>query len=65
MSRRVWLVRHASTDWTGQRWCGTTDLPLNEQGLAEAEQLATRLRRASRAVPSSSARRCDARDRDG
>jgi broad specificity phosphatase PhoE len=43
MSRRVWLVRHASTDWTGQRWCGTTDLPLNERGRAEAERLATAL----------------------
>jgi ribonuclease H / adenosylcobalamin/alpha-ribazole phosphatase len=40
MTRRVWLVRHASTDWTGRRWCGTTDLALNRQGRVEAEMLA-------------------------
>jgi probable phosphoglycerate mutase len=43
MSRRVWLVRHGSTDWTGQRWCGTTDLPLNELGRAEVESLVSDL----------------------
>jgi broad specificity phosphatase PhoE len=40
MTRRVWLVRHASTDWTGRRWCGSTDLALNRQGRLEAEILA-------------------------
>jgi probable phosphoglycerate mutase len=43
VSERVWLARHASTDWTGRRWCGTTDLPLNEPGRAEAERLAAAL----------------------
>jgi probable phosphoglycerate mutase len=37
------LVRHASTDWTGVRWAGRTDLPLNEAGRGEAEALAVRL----------------------
>jgi broad specificity phosphatase PhoE len=40
MSHRVWLVRHASTDWTGIRWCGTTDLGLSNRGRVEAERLA-------------------------
>ena len=40
MSRRVWLIRHASTDWTGRRWCGSTDLGLNRQGRIEADRLA-------------------------
>jgi broad specificity phosphatase PhoE len=43
MRRRVWLARHASTDWTGRRWCGTIDLPLNDAGRAEAESLALAL----------------------
>jgi ribonuclease H / adenosylcobalamin/alpha-ribazole phosphatase len=44
MSRRLWLVRHASTDWTGRRWSGRSDLPLSEAGLGEASDLAERLR---------------------
>ena len=36
----MWLVRHGSTDWSGQRWCGRTDLPLNGRGRAEADALA-------------------------
>jgi broad specificity phosphatase PhoE len=44
MTDRVWLVRHASTEWTGRRWCGRTDVPLSPQGLAEAVALAARLR---------------------
>jgi broad specificity phosphatase PhoE len=43
VARRVWLVRHGSTDWTGRRWCGTTDLPLSREGRAEAEALAAEL----------------------
>jgi broad specificity phosphatase PhoE len=39
----IWLVRHASTDWTGVRWAGLTDLPLNDAGRAEAMALAARL----------------------
>ena len=40
MIDRIWLVRHASTDWSGKRWCGRTDLPLSAEGIAEAEELA-------------------------
>src|SRR5260221_663027 len=40
MIDRIWLVRHASTDWSGKRWCGRTDLPLSAEGMAEAEELA-------------------------
>jgi broad specificity phosphatase PhoE len=43
MTDRVWLVRHASTAWSGQRWCGRTDLPLSAAGRAEAVLLASRL----------------------
>ena len=43
MTDRVWLVRHASTAWSGQRWCGRTDLPLSAVGRAEAGRLAARL----------------------
>lgn len=43
MSEVVWLVRHASTAWTGRRWCGRTDLPLSPAGREEAERLAGRL----------------------
>lgn len=37
------LVRHASTDWTGVRFCGLADPPLNDAGRREAEELAERL----------------------
>ena len=37
------LVRHASTDWTGVRFCGTADPPLNDAGRREAETVAARL----------------------
>jgi broad specificity phosphatase PhoE len=43
MTDRVWLVRHASTDWSGERWCGLTDLSLSRAGVAEARSLASRL----------------------
>ncbi len=43
MTDRVWLVRHASTEWSGQRWCGLTDLSLSRAGVAEARSLANRL----------------------
>jgi broad specificity phosphatase PhoE len=45
MTDRVWLVRHASTDWSGERWCGWTDLALSATGVAAAQALATRLAR--------------------
>jgi broad specificity phosphatase PhoE len=37
------LVRHASTDWSGVRYCGRADPPLNGRGRAEAEALAGRV----------------------
>ncbi len=40
---RIVLVRHASTDWSGTRFCGRTDLPLNETGRAEVDLLVARL----------------------
>jgi ribonuclease H / adenosylcobalamin/alpha-ribazole phosphatase len=40
----VWLVRHASTAWTGRRWCGREDPPLTFAGRREARELAVRLR---------------------
>lgn len=43
MTGPIWLVRHASTNWTGARWCGRTDLPLSATGVAEANALAGRL----------------------
>ena len=43
MTDRVWLVRHASTEWSGERWCGLTDLSLSRAGVAEARLLASRL----------------------
>ena len=39
----VVLVRHASTAWSGLRYCGRSDPPLSEQGVAEADGLATAL----------------------
>lgn len=32
----IWLVRHASTDWTGRRWCGRSDPALTPAGAAAA-----------------------------
>ena len=32
----VYLVRHARTRWSGARYCGRTDLPLSDEGLADA-----------------------------
>jgi broad specificity phosphatase PhoE len=37
------FVRHASTSWTGVRYCGRSDPPLSEDGIRAAEDLATRL----------------------
>ncbi|MEO8437948.1 MAG: histidine phosphatase family protein [Chloroflexota bacterium] len=39
----VVLVRHASTDWSGVRYCGRSDPPLNAAGWAEAVVLASEL----------------------
>ena len=37
------LVRHASTDWSGVRYCGLADPPLNDAGRAGANALAERV----------------------
>jgi broad specificity phosphatase PhoE len=37
------LVRHASTAWSGRRYCGRSDPPLTAAGRAEADALARRL----------------------
>jgi probable phosphoglycerate mutase len=37
------LVRHASTAWSGRRYCGRSDPPLSASGRAEAVALADRL----------------------
>ncbi len=43
MTDRLWLIRHASTEWSGERWCGLTDLSLSRAGITEATSLASRL----------------------
>jgi broad specificity phosphatase PhoE len=44
MTRRIWLVRHASTAWTGVRWTGArSDPELSDEGHAAAERLAVAL----------------------
>lgn len=44
-SLRVYLIRHAATDWTvSGQYTGGTDVPLSEQGEAAARELAPRLR---------------------
>ncbi len=40
---RIWLVRHAPTEWTGRRWCGRSDPPLSEAGRVAADRLAVEL----------------------
>jgi len=39
----VVLVRHGSTSWTGRRYCGRSDPPLDAAGLAAARSLAAAL----------------------
>ena len=40
---QIILVRHASTAWSGVRYCGVSDPPLSPTGLAEARRLAESL----------------------
>lgn len=59
MATRLVLIRHGETDWNIQkRYMGSTDVALNENGMKQAEMLATRLdKRAIRAVYSSDSAR--------
>ena len=42
----IYVTRHGETDYNAAgRYCGSTDVPLNENGLAQARDLARRLAR--------------------
>lgn len=44
--RRIYLVRHGVTEWNAQfRYQGSTDIPLSEEGLEQAERVGMRLSR--------------------
>ena len=42
-TRRVAFARHGETAWTGRRYAGHTDLPLDDRGVASAAALAARV----------------------
>jgi broad specificity phosphatase PhoE len=44
VTRAIWLVRHATTAWTGVRWTGArSDPPLSDEGRRAADELGTEL----------------------
>src|SRR4051812_7747117 len=43
VTMEIVLVRHASTSWSGRRYCGRSGPPLSAVGEAEAADLAERL----------------------
>ena len=41
---KIYVARHGQTEWNAlNKTCGTTDLPLNEIGLQQAEELADKV----------------------
>ncbi len=40
---RIWLIRHAATEWSGTRYCGRSDPPLSRAGREDAHALAAAL----------------------
>lgn len=57
----ITLVRHATTDWSGIRYCGRTDVGLNREGRRQLEPLArfvATLVAPGASVVASPARRC-------
>lgn len=43
--KTLWLVRHGLTEWNKERrFQGDSDVPLNDEGFAQAQQLATRFK---------------------
>jgi len=62
MATRLVLIRHGETDWNVQkRYMGSTDVALNGNGIAQAQDLAARLdkRGISAVYSSDSSRACD------
>nr|BBH85942.1 alpha-ribazole phosphatase [Thermosporothrix sp. COM3] len=47
-TKRLWLVRHGATIWNAERrYCGSSDIPLSEEGQQQALWLGQRLRSVS------------------